>query len=102
MCCAVVTWNQVGECCTSGSNTFQVQLLENGQIIFGYAAGVRNGEHDLLFGVTPGGDDADPGSTHFLRSGSFRAATGTVYELFAAGAFDLSGLNFVFAPNGDG
>ena len=101
------------ECSDIGSVCFvhaQVQLLEDGTIIFGYngigmTASVTS---DLLVGISPGGMTADPGSINIIAASKVPFDSGmepTIYELFAP-AFptseDLKDLNFVFTPNGSG
>jgi hypothetical protein len=86
----------------------QVQLLEDGTIIFGYNGidQTPSQDSDILVGVSPGGGLMDPGPTDF--STSLPLASGaqpTVYQLFASvppPAFDLDDTNLVFTPNGMG
>ncbi len=102
---AVITWDHTFEYCCTGTNTFQMQLLSDGRIVFGFGAGsnaVSNGRHIALTGVTPGGDAADPGSTDLSHAAPLSTRGGTAYELFPEGTFDLSGTNVVFTPDGSG
>jgi hypothetical protein len=86
----------------------QVQLLENGSIIFGYNSLIPTSHvtSDLLVGVSPGGNTADPGSTDLTSAQSFNShAVPTVYEYFSPSFPAMGGLqdlNIVFIPNGLG
>ncbi len=118
---AVFTWNQVPEFSNNAGNLFQVQLLQSGQIIFGYD--VLNPEdvghrHHGLVGITPGGGALDPGEIDFSSALPFNSgAVGTVYEFFARGPNGATGFNpdpwdlgdgstimrnVIFTPNGSG
>ncbi len=103
---AVFTWDGVPEY-PGGSNPnsrFQIQLLADGRIIFGYETLHPLTGHDLLIGVTPGGGAADPGEVHFLTAVPLSTgSTGTVYEVFTMGeSTGLDGVALVFTPNGSG
>src|SRR5713226_5985011 len=67
---AVITWDGVPGFSSGPGNTFQMQLLSSGQIIFGYvqADNTTVTGHQVLIGVTPGGGAADPGSTNYVTS----------------------------------
>jgi hypothetical protein len=88
----------------------QVQLLEDGRIIFAYnGIGITNSlATDLLVGISPGGGVADPGSIDLIAASKMSFDSGTeptIYELFSPafpGAGDLVDLNFIFTPNGFG
>jgi hypothetical protein len=87
----------------------QVQLLEDGTIIFGYNGVVQTDSQgsDILVGVTPGSTSTpDPGNTDLSKEAPFNSVTEpTVYEVFLAASappFDLDGGNVVFEPNGVG
>ena len=100
----------------------QVQLLgqgnkynkDPGTILFGYNGIVQTDSQmsDILVGLSPGNNAADPGSTNLNAKSSFNTANeATVYQLFVAGLsasgpvpppFDLDGGNVVFEPNGLG
>jgi len=108
---AVITYVGVPECCgTSNLYTFQMQLLATGRIIFGYNTFTTPAlGHDILIGVTPGNNAADPGSSDLLNGTPFTSAGGTVYQLIAApitivplafGTFE--GSDVIFDPNGSG
>jgi hypothetical protein len=99
----------------------QVQLLGAGNryglpagtIIFGYNGIVQTAsqQSNILVGLSPGNNAADPGNTEFLNSFNtlplpFSSGT-TIYQLFSATAapasppsFDLDNTNIVFTPNG--
>ena len=82
----------------------QLQLLEDGTIIFGYNGVTQTDSQgsDILAGVTPG-STPDPGSTDLDRTTPFDSVgEATVYEVFlsaSAPPFDLDGGNVVFEPN---
>lgn len=88
----------------------QVQLLEDGSIIFGYnGIGITVSlTADLLVGISPGGGTADPGSIDLIAASKVPFDSGnesTIYELFSPafpGSEDLKDLNFIFTPNGIG
>ena len=99
---AVVTWDHVPEFFGRGNNTYQIQLLSDGRVIFGYMSASQV-THSVLVGVTPGGGVSDPGSVNFSSAIPFSTgAVGTVYELFSPNTFDLTGTNLVFTPDGLG
>src|SRR6266851_1263858 len=65
---AVITYLGVPECCDTGSYTFQIQLLASGRIVFGYNKFATPAtSHDILIGVTPGNNGANPGSSDLLN-----------------------------------
>jgi hypothetical protein len=84
----------------------QVQLLEDGTIIFGYNGIVQTASQtsDVLVGVSPGNGVADPGTTDFGATVPFDSALEpTVYQLFTPPQdFDLDDTNLVFTRNGIG
>ena len=84
----------------------QVQLLEDGTIIFGYNGIVQNVNQtsDILIGLSPGNGAADPGNTVFSTDVPFDSMLEpTIYQLFSPPQdFDLDDTNLVFTPNGMG
>jgi hypothetical protein len=84
----------------------QVQLLEDGTIIFGYNGIVQTVSQtsDILIGLSPGNGAADPGNTVFSTDVPFDSAMEpTIYQLFSPPQdFDLDNTNLVFTPNGMG
>ncbi len=89
----------------------QVQLLENGTIIFGYNGidlenTLNNVTEDLLVGLSPVIGATDLGSANIGDTAPFNSSAGdAVYELFEAASappFDLDGGNVVFTPDGGG
>jgi hypothetical protein len=94
----------------------QLQLLGQGNtyakpagtIIFGYNGIVQTNRQtsNILVGVSPGNNAADPGSTNLNAKSSFNTGVeSTVYQLFVATSpppIDLDGGNVVFEPNGKG
>jgi len=84
----------------------QVQLLEDGTIIFGYN-GIRQTTDqtaDILIGLSPGNGAADPGNTVFSTTVPFDSGMEpTIYQLFSPPQdFNLDDTNLVFTPNGMG
>jgi len=75
-------------------NTFSVTLTAAGGIELAYGDTANN---DGLVGVTPGGGAANPGETNLSAAGAL-SATGTTYELFGSGEFDLDFLLLMFLP----
>jgi hypothetical protein len=88
------------------STLVQVQLLEDGTIIFGYNGIVQNDNQtsDILIGLSPGNGAADPGNTVFSTDVPFDSMLEpTIYQLFSPPQdFDLDDTNLVFTPNGMG
>lgn len=84
----------------------QVQLLEDGTIIFGYNGIVQtvNQTSDILIGLSPGNGATDPGNTVFSADVPFDSMLEpTIYQLFSPPQdFDLDDTNIVFTPNGMG
>ena len=83
----------------------QVQLLEDGTIIFGYNGIVQTVSQtsDILIGLSPGNGVANPGSTDFGATVPFDSAISTIYQLFNPPQdFNLDDTNLVFTPNGMG
>ena len=95
----------IGECSTLA----QVQLLEDGTIIFGYNGITQTNDQlsDVLVGISPGGDAVDPGGTNLSNNNPPIDSGGesTIYELFSSlppPAFDLDDTNLIFTPNAAG
>ena len=80
-----VTWDNVPEWFSTGSNTFSVTMESGGDISIDY--GTTNGS-DAIVGVTEGGGAADPGETDLSAGGPF-SASGTTYEQFTGGGDPL-------------
>ena len=85
------------------ANRAQVQLLENGTVIFGYD-GLHAGQEPALVGVGRGSQDAsaDPGSRDFSALGYPVAIASPGYEFFQSRPLqvDLDQRNLVFTPVG--
>jgi hypothetical protein len=96
---AVITWNNMLEWGESGRNTFQVQLLADGTIIFSYLA-LSDATlllHNALIGITQGGGPIDPGELNLLSGLEF-SNTGTQYMFLTPGSsFNLNNASIVFA-----
>jgi cysteine-rich repeat protein len=102
---AVFTWLNVPEFFSEGNNTFQLQINNEGKILFSYKG---NSLRDALIGITPGDGASDPGPIDFSNDiplyPSF-FSTGpepTVYEQFLGTAneqFDLEYHVFYFIPH---
>jgi PEP-CTERM motif len=106
---AVITFQDVPEFSTTTPYTFQMQLLSTGRIVFGYNLFPTPAQFDnILIGVTPGNNPADPGSSDLLNGTPFISSGGTVYQFIASagiGPLALStfeGSNVIFDPNGSG
>lgn len=96
---AVFTWNNLTEWGGTARNTFQVQLLADGSIIFSYLTlnDTTLTSHKALIGITSGGGVADPGETDLL-GGLLTSNLGTHYMFLipsgAAGASFLGSTSF--------
>ena len=92
------------------SALIQVQLLEDGTIIFGYDGIVQTNVQlsNILVGVSPGNNAMDPGSDDFSNLPIDTGMEPTIYQLFNATPpdipppFNLDNTNLVFTPNGMG
>ena len=91
---ATVSFLAVPEFSSTVGNTFAVTLTDTGQITFSYGSTNHN---DGIVGVTQGGGAADPGETDLSAAASL-SASGTTYELFGTGQFDLDLLTLVALP----
>lgn len=89
-----VSFQNVPEFFSTIGNTFSVTLTAAGGIELGYGATAGN---DALVGITPGGGAANPGETDLSAAGAL-PATGTTYEQFLTGEFDLDFLTVMFLP----
>lgn len=100
----VVTWNNVGSYENEDAPfTFQVQLLEDGTIIFafnGISSIVDDLSEDIIIGISPG-DGFDPGSIDYTADAPFTGGD-TIYEYIAYGdePFDLDQATITFTPAG--
>lgn len=91
-----------GEYGPGGAYAAQAQLFANGSIVFGYSGDSIPISHTTLTGISAGGGVADPGETE-LNGGTFgTGAALAVYDVAAAGTFDLNGQNVFFTPDGAG
>ena len=92
----LVSWINVPEYFSTGSNTFSIELFATGVIEIVYGNITAN---DGLVGISPGGGLAsDPGETDFSASSGVFPNVGVFYERFFSGN-DLSGLTLRFEPN---
>jgi hypothetical protein len=91
-----------GEYSYGGGYAAQAQLFANGTIIFGYSGDSVPGGHTVLTGISAGGGVADPGETELTGPAFSTGSAQAVYDLAAAGTFDLNGRNVYFTPNGNG
>lgn len=104
---AVVTWSHIGTYEDEYSdNTFQLQLFDNGKIIFGYN-GIEdlNDEYfdtDVHVGLTEG-DYPSIDEVDYSADGPFSAGA-SILELFGYDDddFDLDYTNIIFTPDGNG
>lgn len=91
-----------GEYSGGGSYAAQAQLFADGSIVFGYSGDSVPNRHTTLAGISAGGGVADPGETD-LTGGPFTTGGAlAVYDVAAAGTFDLNGRNVFFNPDGQG
>src|SRR5260370_37567383 len=86
-----------------------MQLLATGRIVFGYNGFPTPAALDnILIGVTPGNNAADPGSSDLLNGAPFTSSGGTVYQFIAKPAIEslalstFEGSDVIFDPNGSG
>lgn len=104
---AVVSWNNVSECCDENAGTtFQAQIMDDGKIIFTYSS-INITDHTALVGVSPGEGVGDPGQTIFSSLDIPTNKPGTVYQIFElcdgeCDTFDLIGKFIMFTPDGEG
>ncbi|MGD2056406.1 MAG: hypothetical protein PVJ15_06325 [Gammaproteobacteria bacterium] len=95
------------DCANNACSTLtQVQLLEDGTIIFGYNGVNQTAAQtaDILIGLSPGNGVADPGNTDYSMDVPFDSGMEpTIYQLFSPPQdFNLDDTNLVFTPNGMG
>lgn len=101
---AVFTWDGIGSYeDDSTSNSFQLQLFDNGKIIFGYN-GIEdnnsdNFDADIHIGLTEG-NDPSVDEVDYSDGGPFSTGA-SVLELFGYddSDFDLDQSNIIFMPN---
>ncbi len=127
---AVFTWYEVGTNENETAlNTFQAQLFEDGQIIFGYNGILDSPDEDLIddidegivVGITQSDDRRDIFPIDFMADVPFSGGT-TIYQLWCYDevdscqyddteekrpgqlntAFNLDMTNLIFTPNGEG
>ena len=89
-----VEFQAVPQFASTIGNTFSVTLTSTGGIELAYGDTANN---DGLVGITPGGGAANPGQTDLSAAGTL-PATGTTYQLFGNGQFDLDFLTLLFLP----
>jgi hypothetical protein len=103
----VFTWLNVPEFGRGGSNTFQIQLFNDGRVIFLYNNLGISG-HTTVVGVTQGTtptgipDATTQADFSTILTQQSTGSTGTVFQEFAENTFDLNGQFIIFAPNGLG
>jgi hypothetical protein len=97
------------DCANNACSTLvQVQLQEDGTLIFGYNGIVQTASQtaDVLIGFSPGNGVADPGSTDFSIDVPFDSGTeATIYQLFSGGPLLWTSLSTTqphLTPNGIG
>jgi hypothetical protein len=93
-----VEFRDIPEFYTDGTSTFSVTLSSSGavEVRYGATAGSTGGLPRLV-GVTPGRGAGNPGASDLSGAGILRA-TGTTYETFGSGAFDLDLRTLSFVP----
>ncbi len=103
---AVVTWDGIGSYESSTSpNTFQLQIFDDGKIIFGYNGIQENNNNfdvDIHIGLTEGNSPSELNVDY--TNGDFTTANSTILESFEYDDefFDLDGQNIIFTPNAAG
>ncbi|MBO6738230.1 MAG: hypothetical protein JJ916_00045 [Phycisphaerales bacterium] len=100
---AVITWDGVHADSNEDSTyTFQVQLLADGTIIYGYAGNQPLGDDDLNADLIVGMSDASPGpSVRFALDIPLTSDDTTIYQFFPEDSpflFPLAESNLVFTP----
>ena len=107
---AVFTWDEIGSFANETAPfTFQLQIHDDGTIIFGYN-GISeindvNIGTDVHVGLTEGNLVAFPREVDYTADAPFRTKIPNVLELFnydPAEVFDLDMENIVFTPQNDG
>jgi hypothetical protein len=104
---AVVTWDGIGTFEDEDSpNTFQLQIFDNGKIIFGYN-GIQDNtdsyfDTDIHVGITEG-NDPSVNEVDYTFDAPFSTGA-TTLELFGYNDddFDLDFSNIIFTPDGNG
>ncbi len=105
---AVITWVGVGSYAEPfTSNTFQVQIDNTGEIVFGYAGLERNiasnFDTDIHVGLTTGGLSSWPNEVDYTADTPVHTGA-TVLELFGYDDddLDIDFTNIIFEPDGAG
>lgn len=98
----IITHDRVAHYSAGGMNTLQIQLFQNGRIVFAYK-GITSLTNGSITGITPG-PNAPFSQVDFSTNRNFNVAAGTaVYEYFtAASLFDLDQGFVIFTPNASG
>ncbi len=103
---AVVTWDGIGSYKSDTlPNTFQLQLFNDGRIVFGYNGiqeNINNFDQDIHIGLTEGYSPSELNVDY--TNGDFTTANSTILETFEYDNefFDLDGQNIIFTPNAAG
>ena len=90
-----VTFEAVPQFLRGDSNNFSVTLNASGSVSMAYGA---TGGPDAIVGVTEGAGALDPGETD-LSAAAGLSASGTTYERFLFGEWDLDALILAFLPS---
>jgi hypothetical protein len=95
----IVTHDRVPHFSAGGSNTLQIQLYQDGRIVFAYN-GITALNTGAITGITPG-PNAPFQQVDYSTNRNFDVPSGTaVYEYFtAASLFDLDHAFIIFTPN---
>lgn len=98
----IVTYDRVGHYEFGGSNTLQIQLFEDGRIIFAYD-GITALDTGSITGITPGPQTTSE-QIDFSTTTSFDGSPRTgIYEYFTgANTFDIDRSFIIFTPKNDG
>ena len=98
----IVTNDRVAHYSAGGMNTIQIQLFQDGRIVFAYK-GITALTTGSITGITPG-PNAPFQQVDYSVNRNFNVAAGTaIYEYFTgASPFDLDQGFVIFTPNGNG
>lgn len=104
----VITWAS-RRAQDTGANVVQLQLLDSGVIIMGFATFQKDnarGVGSILVGVTPAKGVLDPGSTNLFAGAINTGTEPTAYMMINANhdnqPFNYNDFNLVWTPNGTG
>ncbi len=98
----IVTHDRVPHFSALGSNTLQIQLYQDGRIVFAYR-GITSLTTGAITGITPGPNSPSQQLDYSTNRNIDTPAGTAVYEFFTAGSpFDLDNSFVIFTPNAVG